>query len=179
MKKNLYFIFYILLFMFVSNIVFAQKVKTIEDEFNGTKYFETSSFIVAYDWNYSIEIRLKTGNGNTNIYVEVAVATGANNFFTVSKNHYVLLKFEDDSILSLNYDGYISQKGKTFGYMGSLGEAIRALALYNNQTMKNLTMIRVETDKGFLNLKVSKGNAKKLVESFNNLKKEIDKFYNQ
>lgn len=176
MKKNL---FYVILFMFISNIIFAQKVKTIEDEFNGTKYFETSSFIVAYDLNYQIEIRLKTGNGDTNIYIEVAATSGVNNVFTVSKNHHILLKFEDNNVLSLDYDGYISQKGKTFGYMGSACEGIRALGLYNNQTMKNLTMIRVETDKGFSNFKVSKGNAKKLIKSFNNLKEEMDKFYNQ
>lgn len=167
-----------LLVIFSLNI-YAQKVEIIEDEFKGTKRYQTKHIDLSLD--PYLQARVLILPEKNDIIIQVAFM--AYSFFTVSDDSKIIFKFDDDSTLDLYFDKSISYKGAAFGYTGSGMEGIRAFTLpYKQSELKLLTMVRVEIDGGYRNIKIKPNAAKKLIESFNNIKnikKELEKNNNQ
>jgi len=173
MKK----IIMILMLMTFGSSIYAQKIKTVEDEFYGTKYYVSSSIKISDIINRTeIEAVLQTLNGKDDIMLVLTITTGGD-FYTIDSSHNVIFKFDDGSMLTLNYVSTMpkhnvgSIQGVVFSYY-----IIEARAnITHLEEFKTLTDIRIETSNGYRNIKVKPAVAKRYIKAFNLIKQEIEK----
>ena len=165
------------LFLFLPvllSISCAVKIKTIEDDFYGEKntYYQTSYMDID-----NISLRF-TAYKNLQIIIVEALYTSSS-AFTVSKNDNIVLRFNDNTFINLNYSGNTPSVYSYYYYNSYLqmsfpanNYTISANAKINNIGI--LTAIRIENSGGFKNLEVTPSFAKKFLKAYEDIKNKIN-----
>lgn len=171
--KKLFLLFPILLL-----ISCAVKVKMVEDDFYGRKsYHYQTSYMSIGDTEFRF-----TATKNPAVIVLEAKYTKYE-AFTVSKKDKIVLRFNDDTFINLNY---INDMPTVYSYYSSYSftsswgvsvpinsYTINAAARINND-IGTLTAIRIENSGGFKNLDISQSFAKKFQKAYNDIKNKIN-----
>ncbi|OEJ14888.1 hypothetical protein BFL38_08625 [Brachyspira hampsonii] len=177
--KKIYILFLLIIFS-ISLSSCAAKVHLINDSFYGQKIYQTDYISMSY-WSETIKFRLKSANDPNNIILEVQYI--ADSSFNISENSKIVLKFEDDTYLILQYTSLMPKTESEIIYGTSIyfmdtAYVDRSYSINAENTireMKVLTDIRVETAEGFKNLKVKKDAANDLIRLYNEMKEAISK----
>lgn len=154
----------------------AVKVKTVNDSFYGTKYYQTS-YITIVGWLYDIKFRFVAAKNPNIIIVEALYISSLG--FTISKSDNIVLKFSDNTLINLYYTSdtpavdrsvYTSYDGIVYG---TSSHTINASARLDND-IGTLTDIRIENSSGFKNLTIKSSFAKKFKKAFEDIKKKVN-----
>lgn len=150
----------------------AQKVKTVEDKFYGTRYYRTDWIKVSANSGGTLMIRMRSMNGSDNILLESRYI-GIGSAYSVSKKDNFILKFKDDSTLNLAFQGSIPDyaTGVISGISWHTYTIEANVDITSMEKIDILTAARVETSEGFTNFEVKENAAKKLIMAFDNIKK--------
>lgn len=181
------------LFLFFSILLLiscAVKVKTVNDSFYGTQYYQTD-YMTITGWFEDIQLQFRfVAAKNPNVILIMALYSSWNSF-TISKSDNIILKFEDDTFINLNYTSDIPRvytsdtyyQGNSYSYGNSTSYygksysysiySINASARLDND-IGTLTDIRIENSSGFKNLTVKSSFAKKFQKAFEDIKKKIN-----
>lgn len=158
-------------------IIASAKVKKINDEFDGTYYYQTEHYFIISSFTVTCpQYRFRTTKEKDNHRIMMEL----NAFFSgvVDNNNKVRIKCDNENIVVLDYEHTISYKGKAFGYMASEIEAIRCSKILTEADIEALlsgvNMIRVETGKSYENFTVSKTDSKKLIKTLEELIKKLE-----
>lgn len=147
----------------------AVKVRTVTDSFYGTQYYQTD-YIGISGWSYAINFRFIADKEIT-----LHVLYKSSYSFTVSENDKIVLRFDDDTFINLDY---INDMPTVNIYTSSSGDidsiyTINAAARINND-IGTLTAIRIENSRGYKNLDVKPSFAKKFQKAYNDIKNKIN-----
>lgn len=152
----------------------AVNIKTIEDDFYGEKihYYQTSYMSID-----NIQLRF-TASKNSGIIIVEALYTSSS-AFTVSKNDNIVLRFNNNTFINLNYGSDTPSVDSYYYYNSYLqmsfpanNYTISANAKINN--IETLTAIRIENSGGFKNLDVTPSFAKKFQKAYEDIKNKIN-----
>lgn len=154
----------------------AVNIKTIEDDFYGEKihYYQTSYMSID-----NIQLRF-TASKNSGIIIVEALYTSSS-AFTVSKNDNIVLRFNNNTFINLNYGSDTpSVDSYYYHYLNSYfpmtfpvdSYTINANARVND--IGTLTAIRIENSGGFKNLDVTPSFAKKFQKAYEDIKNKIN-----
>ena len=156
----------------------AVKVKMVEDDFYGEKsyHYQTSYMSIG-----DIEFRFTATKNPAVIVLEAKYIKYE--AFTVSKNDNIVLRFNDDTFINLNYINdmpTVSSYYSSYSFTSYWGISvpvnsytINAEARINND-IGTLTAIRIENSGGFRNLDVSKSFANTFQKAYNDIKNKIN-----
>lgn len=158
----------------------AVKVKTVEDTFYGTQYYQTD-YMTITGWDTTIKLRFSKFLNANDIIIEALYVSSA--AFTISKENKIILKFSDNTLLNLNYTSDTAKidKGETLSTYKWLvydtdyfdTYTINANArIYSD--IGTLMGIRIENSGGFRNLEVKSDFAKKFKKAFEDIKKKVN-----
>ena len=152
----------------------AVNVKTVNDSFYGTQYYQTDYMGIS-GWSYAINFSFIADKEIT-LHVSYEDA----NSYTVSENDKIVLKFSDNSLVNLTYiddmpavDRTVytsSYSGKTYSLSS---HTINAEARVNND-IGILTAIRIENSRGYKNLDVKPSFANTFQKAYNDIKNKIN-----
>ena len=167
-----------ILFFIISMVVFA-KVEKIEDEFDGTYYYQTEHFYIANGMKMPYpEYRFRTTKTKDNHRIVMELNVISLGLVAVDDNNKVRIRCENGNIVVLDYETTFSYKGKSFGFMGSGNEAIKCIAILTEADIEALlsgiNMIRIEIKNKFTNFNASKKDAKKLIKILNEIIKKVE-----
>lgn len=165
---------------FLSAVIIFAKVEKIDDEFDGTYYYQTdSAFIRDYKAYQMLEYRFRTTKvkDNHRIIIELNVVGDASTF-SVSTDDRVYIKCSDGHIITLEYQSVFSFSDNGFSYMGNVPQSIRSIAIFNDKDTEailgGIDMIKVETDKGYKNLNIKPKDSNTMVKKLNEIIKKIE-----
>ncbi|TKZ36165.1 hypothetical protein EZH24_01435 [Brachyspira catarrhinii] len=156
----------------------AVNVKMVEDDFYGEKsyHYQTSYMSVG-----DIEFRFTATKNPAVITLEAQYVKYE--AFTVSKGDKIVLRFNDDTFVNLNYINdmpSVSSYYSSYSFNSYWGVSvpinsytINAAARINND-IGTLTAIRIENSGGFKNLDVSKSFANTFQKAYNDIKNKIN-----
>lgn len=168
---------FILLILFTA-ILFA-KIEKIDDEFDGTYYYQTEHFYIANGMKMPYpEYRFRTTKTKDNHRIVMELNVISLGLVAVDDNNKVRIRCENGNIVVLDYETTFSYKGKSFGFMGSGNEAIKCRAILTETDIEALlsgiNMIRIEIKNEFINFNASKKDAKKLIKILNEIIKKVE-----
>ena len=164
------YLLYIFMFFLISC---ANKVYVVKDDFYGNTYYQTG-YITIQDWDTTVNLRL-VGKGN-NIIIEAQYISSS--AFTVTANNKIVLKFDDNSLLSLDYIDNVKKLNKEEMYKTIKGlftedyyfDTYSVNAKQKVNSIGILTDIRLENSETFKNMKFPKNKAIELYNLFNEIK---------
>ena len=168
---KIYYIIIVLVFVINSC---SSKVNIIKDDFYGITYYQTD-YISVKNWDTTINLRLVSKEKN-NILLEAQYISSS--AFTIIDENKIVLKFNDDSFIYLNYIDDVKKLNKEEVYKTIKGwffdteyvdtYVVNARAKVTNIGM--LTDIRLENSETFQNIKFPEDKAYKLLNLFNEIK---------
>ena len=169
----------ILIFVLFTIIAFA-KVEKIDDEFDGTYYYQTDSAIIRdYKVSQMLEYRFRTTKrkNNHSIGIELNVV-GDTSLIIVDEDNRVYIKCSNEHIIVLEYQSVFSSTGNGFSFMGNAPQSIRTQAILSDSDIEailgGIIMIKVETKKGYKNLNIKAKDSKTMVKKLEELIKRIE-----
>lgn len=173
MKLKLLFI--LSFYIYLSSLCFA-KIKTIEDEFNNTVYYQSEVANISYakmGYDYTSQIRFRTANGNKDkIILDIAIVFQAHSVFVLNKATLRTVHGWRLDLIDEKY-GLISDTGQNFTFTGSGMQAVNASYILNEDEIKDIQagvdMLRIELKNGFYNIKITEKESKKIVDCLNEL----------
>ncbi len=153
----------------------AAKVHLINDSFYGQKFYQTDYISLNY-WSATVKFRLKSVSGTDKIILEAQYITDES--FSINPNSKIVLKFDDNTYISLNYTSLLPKTeteviyGTSIYFMDTsyVDRSYSINAENIVKELKNLTDIRVETVEGFKNFTVKKDAAADLLRLYNEMK---------
>ena len=169
-----------ILFLIFIVIAFA-KVKKIDDEFDGTYYYQTGHYFImssGLKMFSAPEYRFRTTKEKYNHSIMMELNAFFGGVTVVNNDDKVRIKCNNENIVVLDYEYTISRKGASFGFVSSEVEAMRCSAILTEADIEALlsgvNMIRVEAGKSFINIAVSKNDSKKLIKTLEELIKKLE-----
>lgn len=168
----------LILLLIIASVSYA-KVEKINDEFDGTYYYQTKSLDI-YDGlkvpRPEVRFRTTKVKEKHSLIMELNVLSSA--LMSVNDKNKVRIKCNNGSIVTLNYEDTISSKGNGFGYFGN---AVEGLRTWNKLTdtdiealLSGVNMIRIEIKDTFTNINVDKKTSNKLIKLLNEIIKELE-----
>ena len=153
----------------------AAKVHLINDSFYGHQFYQTDYISINY-WSSTIKLRLKNIAGTDKIILEAQYITGE--AFNIKESSKIVLKFEDNTYISLNYTSLMPKAETEIIYGTSIyfmdtsyvdrSYSINAENIIRD--MKTITDIRVETAEGFKNFTVKKSISDNILKLYDEMK---------
>ena len=169
----------ILIFVLFTISLFA-KVEKIDDEFDGTYYYQTDSvFIRDYKVYQALEYRFRTTKVKYNhrIAIELNVV-GDTSLIVVDTDNRVYIKCSNGHIIVLEYQSVFSSTGNGFSFMGNAPQSIRTQAILSDSDIEailgGITIIKVELKKGYKNLNIKTKDSKTMIKKLEELMKRIE-----
>lgn len=172
----------IIIFLLIFTAIAFAKVEKIDDEFDGTYYYQTDSVILRdYKAWQMIEYRFRTTKEKENhkIILELSVV-GDVKLITVDKDtDAVRIKCFNEHTVILNYESTFSSQGNGFSWMGNQPQSVRSSSILSTIDIEaiqsGISMIRVETGgRHFKNLTIREKDSKKFINKLNELIKKLD-----
>ena len=124
-------------------------------------------------YEYSAQIKFRTVNGDKDkIILDIAVISSAHKVFVLQQ---IILRTKKETTITLINDKYgiISDTGQNFTFTGSGMEAVSDSYILNddeiNDIQSGVDMLRISLKEGFLNLKITEKESKKIVDILNEL----------
>lgn len=169
---------FILLILFTA-ILFA-KVEKIDDEFDGTYYYQTDSVIIRdYKASQMLEYRFRTTKVKENhrLIIELNVVGGPNTF-SVGANDKIYIKCANEHIITLEYQSTFSYFNNGFSFAGNAPQSIRSMAILDDKDTEailgGIAIIKVELKDGYKNSIIKPKDSKAMIKKLEELIKRIE-----